>query len=485
LSGRSIRFRLVAWYAAVSLVVCAAFGAYTYVSLERYLSTALQDSLRRRAHQIGSSLLLSAERTGEAFVVDQLKSLYGPELNDRFIRISRPDGSLMYVSGTPNDVSFEPSRIPRVQLGPGQTTVTAVTSEHLLLLSAAYDVRGRAYLVEVGASTLEKEHALRGLLLTLGLDLPMILVLAVAGGSLLVRQALAPVQRVTDAAREITSHNLSRRLPETGTRDEIERLTAALNQMIERLEKAFQHASRFTADASHELRTPLTVMRGELESLLQDHALGSTARSRLGSLLEETERLGKIVESLLAIGRLEAGEAVLDRSRFDLSDLVVTTSDQMSLLAVDRNIEVGCSADRCVEVEGDRARLKQVIVNILDNAIKFSREGGHIQLSTRCEDGRAVFEVADSGPGIPEAALPRVFDRFFQVNGARSGKEGGAGLGLSIARLICVAHGGSVAIENDPGVGCRVQVTLPLALDRTSNDRSDEARRRTPGPGSV
>jgi heavy metal sensor kinase len=474
LNARSIRFRLVAWYAAVSLVVCAAFGAYTYVRLEHYLASALQGSLRRRAHQIGSSLLLSADRTGEQFVVDQLKSLYGPELNDRFIRISRPDRSLLYVSGTPNDMSFEPARIPRVESGPGQTKVMAANSEHLLLLSEAFDVRGRAYLVEVGASTLESEHVLRGQLLTLGLDLPIILLLAVAGGSLLVRQALAPVQWVTDAAREITYHNLSKRLPEAGTGDEIEHLTAALNQMIDRLDKAFQHASQFTADASHELRTPLTVMRGELESMLQDHASSETTRSRIGSLLEETERLGKIVESLLAIGRLEAGEAVLERSRFDLSDLVVTTTDQMSLLAVDKGIDVACRADDCVEVEGDRPHLKQVVVNILDNAIKYSPENGHIRLETRRDEGRAVLEVSDSGPGIQEAALPRVFDRFFRSDAARH--EGGAGLGLSIARLICIAHGGTVAIGNEPGGGCRVRVTLPLAPVRKSEGRQGEVR---------
>jgi heavy metal sensor kinase len=474
LNARSIRFRLVAWYAAVSLVVCAAFGAYTYISLRHYLSSALQGSLRRRANQIGSSLLLSAEKTGEPFVIDQLKSLYGPELNDRFIRISRPDGSLMYVSGTPNDMSFEPARIPRVQSVPGQTKVSDVTSEHLLLLSTAFDVRGRAYLVEVGASTLESEHVLRGLLLTLGLDLPMILILAVAGGSLLVRQALAPVQRVTDAAREITYHNLSNRLPEAATGDEIEHLTAALNQMIERLDQAFQHASRFTADASHELRTPLTVMRGELESLLQDHASSEPTRWRIGSLLEETERLGKIVESLLAIGRLEAGEAVLERSRFDLSDLVVTTTDQMSLLAVDKGIEIECRAAECVEVDGDRPRLKQVVVNILDNAIKYSPTQGHVRLETRRDDDRAVLEVSDSGPGIPEVALPRVFDRFFRSDAARH--HGGSGLGLAIARLICVAHGGTVTVGNQPSGGCRVRVTLPLAPNRRGDGRLAESR---------
>jgi heavy metal sensor kinase len=476
LNTRSIGFRLLVGYGGFFMLICAAFGAYSYLSLGRYLSGALEDSLRRRAHQIGSSLLLSADQTGEAFVVDQIKSLYGPELNDRFIRIGRPDGTLLYVSGTPNDMSFEPARIPAVPLAAGETKTTRVPSEHLLLLSTSFDVRGRSYRVEVGASTLEGEKVLRGFVLTLALGLPVILFLAVGGGSLLIKQALAPVERVTDAARDITYHKLSKRLPVAHTGDEIEHLTLALNQMIARLDEAFQHASRFNADASHELRTPLTVMRGELESLIQDRTLGTSTRTRIGSLLEETERLAKIVESLFAIGRLEAGEALLERTRFDLSDLVITTAEQMSLLADEKHIEVKRRASQCIEVEGDRARLKQVVVNLLDNAVKYSPGHGQVWLETRQEGGQAVFEVVDSGPGIPETALPRVFDRFFRGNPTPASADAGAGLGLAIVRLICVAHGGSVAIGNEPGGGCRVRVLLPLATDQKGNGRYESAR---------
>jgi two-component system, OmpR family, sensor kinase len=461
-NARSIRFRLVAWYAGMFLLICTAFGAYTYVSLRHYLASALQDTLRRRAHQIGTSRLLSAERTGESFVIDQIKTLYGPELNDRFIRISRPDGSLLYVSGTPHDMSFEPTRIPKVEVQRGEPKVTPIAGEHMLLLSAPFAVRDRSYLVEVGASTLEGEKVLRGFILTLGLGLPLVLAFAVGGGFLMVEGALRPVHRVTDAAREITLHNLSRRLPVVESGDEIEHLSVALNQMIARLDEAFQHAGRFTADASHELRTPLTVMRGELESVVQDPSLGGHTRARLGSVLEETERLARIVEDLLAISRLEAGEARLERSRFDLSNLVVTTADQMSLLAEDKGIEVVCRGEECVEVEGDSARLKQVVVNLLDNAVKYTPAAGRVSLETRRAKDQAVLEVVDSGPGIPESALPRVFDRFFRVDGTRAG-EGGAGLGLSIVRLICAAHGGSVALSNPSTGGCRVTVTLPLA----------------------
>ncbi|HUL75701.1 MAG TPA: ATP-binding protein [Vicinamibacteria bacterium] len=463
MNTRSIRFRLVAWYAGVFVLVCVAFGAYTYLSLRHYLRSELQDGLRRRAHQIGTSLLLGIEKTGEAFVVEQIRSFYGPELNNRFIRVSRPDGSVLYVSGTPGDMSFEPARIPPVHVRPGEARVADVPGEHLLLLSLPFAVRGRAFLVEVGASTLEGESLLRGFLLTLGLGLPVILLLAVGGGALLIQQALAPVHRVTEAAREITSRNLSQRLPVPGTADEVEHLSLAMNEMIGRLDEALQHARRFTADASHELRTPLTVMRGELESVVQDGALAARTQARIGSVLEETERLARIVEDLLAISRLEAGEALLERTRLDLASLVSGTADQMSLLAEDKGIEVRCLGER-VEIEGDAARLKQVVVNLLDNALKYTPRGGRIWLETRRAGGRALLEVTDTGPGIPEAALPRVFERFFRADGMRSGSaEGGSGLGLAIVRLIATAHGGAVAAANEPAGGCRVAVSLPMA----------------------
>jgi two-component system sensor histidine kinase BaeS len=218
-------------------------------------------------------------------------------------------------------------------------------------------------------------------------------------------------------------------------------------------------------------------MRGELELVIQDGTLQPQARARIGSVLEETERLARIVEDLFAISRLEAGEALLERSRLDLSNLVVTTAEQMSLLAEEKGIEVRCLGDERVEVEGDRARLKQVVVNLLDNAVKYTPSGGRIWLETRREAGRAVFEVADTGAGIPEVALPRVFDRFFRADGMRTGGgEGGAGLGLAIVRHICAAHGGTVSAGNDPAGGCRVTVSLPLAPEPQGNGVGRGAR---------
>jgi heavy metal sensor kinase len=293
--------------------------------------------------------------------------------------------------------------------------------------------------------------------------LPVVVVLAVGGGFFLVKRALLPVDRIVASAERISSQNLSERLPVARTGDELERLSIALNNMVQRLDDAFQYSRRFMADASHELRTPLTVLRGELESFIQEPALAPEWRERLGSALEEVERLGSIVEGLFAISRLDAGEAAAEWVKLDLARLAAATADQMSLLAEDKNIQVTCAAAEPVWVEGDQARLKQVVVNLLDNAIKYTLQGGTIALTVSAINSHAVLEVADNGIGIPAEALPRVFDRFFRVDKARSRELGGAGLGLSIVKSICAAHHGRVEASSTPGQGSCFRVELPLA----------------------
>jgi heavy metal sensor kinase len=303
---------------------------------------------------------------------------------------------------------------------------------------------------------------LHQLLVLLAIGLPITVLVAIGGGYLLVGRALAPVEQIAGKAEQITQHNLSQRLPVAHTADELERLSLSLNHMISRLEDAFLNSRRFVADASHELRTPLTVLRAELESVLSDKRLAPDLRETLGSALEEVEHLSKIVEGLFALSRLDAGEAQAEWVKFDLAELAVTTADQISLLAEDKGISVSCDARRRVMVEGDRARMKQVVVNLLDNAIKYTPQKGTINLRVTAVNGHAVLEVSDNGIGIPPEAIPHVFDRFFRVDKARTRDPGGAGLGLSIVKSICTAHGAQVEVESDSG-GSRFRIKLPLA----------------------
>jgi heavy metal sensor kinase len=292
--------------------------------------------------------------------------------------------------------------------------------------------------------------------------MPFVVSLAVAGGYWLMRRSLAPVDEITKRAEGITSTNLSERLPVIRTGDELERLSMSLNRMIERLDEAFQHINRFSADASHELRTPLTILQLELEGIAQDHRRDAALGDQIGSALEETHRMSRIVESLLAISRLDAGEVKMDKTRLDLGDLAASTADEMRLLAEEKSIRLRTRAAVSVQVEGDRTRLQQVIVNLIDNAIKYTQEGGTVEIRVGQEGNIAVLEVSDDGPGIPAHALPHVFERFYRADKARSRASGGAGLGLSIVKAICAAHNAEVKVSSQEGRGSCFRVELPV-----------------------
>lgn len=466
MNTRSLRFRLTVWYAGLLAALLALFGASVYFGLGRYLEWSLRESLTNQAEQIGETYLANVNQSGEEYVIEEINEHYAPEINSRYVRITRADGSMLYASGVPEDRSFDPTGLPVL---PATLNQPSVREEHLprggelLISTLPFTARdGGRFLIETGAPYDQIEAVLRGLLLTLALGLPAVVGVAIAGGYFVMRRALRPVDELTRSAERITSRNLGERLPVARTGDELERLSVSLNRMVARLDEAFTHVRRFTADASHELRTPLTVLHGELEAVAQAKQLDPEVREMIGSALEETERLAKIVESLLAISRLDAGEARMERARFDLAELAATTTDQMRLLAEDKNVALQTDAAQAVEVEGDRARLKQVVVNLLDNAIKYTPENGSVRVGVSADDARAVLEVADTGAGIQREALPHIFERFYRADKARSRQMGGTGLGLAIVKAIVAAHGGEVTVESAEGHGSRFRVELPL-----------------------
>lgn len=467
MNTRSISFRLLVWYAGLLSGIFMLLGILFYFSLQHFVQNDVRQSQERRARQIADTLLTRVKETGENYVAQEIKTLYAPEVNGRFIRITRPDGSLLYLSGTPSDQIFDPQQVPAMPPSEGNKFSKKIQlpgDKTLLVAGLHFQAdNGASYIVEVGALLDPVEAMLNHLFLQLIFGLPLAIVIITAGGYLLVRRALTPVEKITRAAERITQDNLSDRLPISQTGDELERLSVSLNRMIGRLDDAFQNSKRFVADASHELRTPLTILRGELENLIDNTRLDAEVRERAASMFEEVVRLSQIVEQLLILSRLDAGEAQADWSRFDLAGLAKTTAEQMGLLAEDKNISIACDANQTVFVEGDSARLKQVVVNLLDNAIKYTRQGGAIELRVRAVNGDAVLEVQDNGVGIPQDALPHVFERFYRVDQTRSGESKGVGLGLSIVESICTAHGAAVEAESILGKGSRFRIKLPLS----------------------
>jgi heavy metal sensor kinase len=454
LNYRSLAFRLAVWYALLLSATFALVGLGLYFGLQQYLRAGLADSLRRRSAQIEEILITGAS---DAAIADAIETRVAPEFNNRFVRVTRAPATLVFRSGTPADLSFDPTAaVPFEGTWPARSTSRRIeTTDNRWILESATPLNtpsGR-YLIELGAS-LEPIEALQiRLLAILGMLLPLLVAFAAGGGYLLVGRALRPVDRMAQTAEQTIVQDLDARLPVVPSGDALERLAISLNRMLSRLRDSVLTSRRFLADASHELRTPLTVIKGELQEIVGGSGLKPELHERIGSVLEEVARLEHLVSGLLVLSRLDVGEAQREWIDVDLAELTAGTAEQMRLMAEDRGIQLEASALRRTVVRGDRGRLKQVIVNLLDNAIRFTPRGGKVTLGTVAGGGYDALEIRDTGIGIPAAALPHIFERFFRADDARSREDGGAGLGLSIVQSICAAHRAEIEVDSQVGHG--------------------------------
>ena len=466
MNHRSLAFRLGAWY---TLLLSAAFvlvGAGTFFGLQHYLRSNLRNSLSRRSAQVEEILIQAPADVTSNAIAREIETRVAPEFNNRFVRVTRVPATVVYRSRAPADRSFDPSAVGAV--APTDTTKTAapataiVGNQHLMTRATPVSTVSGKYIVEMGVSIEPIDVALDRLLDLLALLLPVLIVCAAGGGYWLVSWALRPVDRLSRTAEQMSLQNLTLRLPVVPSGDALERLSISFNTMLGRLRDSVQTSRRFLADASHELRTPLTVIKGELEELTREsHLTESDLRERVGSVLEEVARLEHLVAGLLVLSRLDAGETQGDWVDVNLSELALNTAEHMRLMVEDRGIEIDLSGLGRAVIQGDRARLKQVIVNLLDNAIRFTPPGGTVSIRTAAHDTGSVLEVWDTGIGIPPSSIPHVFDRFFRVDEARSREDGGAGLGLSIVKSICSAHGAEIDVQSRLEWGSRFRVRFP------------------------
>jgi heavy metal sensor kinase len=461
---RSLAFRLAVWYALLLSATFALVGTGMFFGLEQYLRSNLRDALRRRSVQVEQILEQAPAAISGDAIAEAIETRVAPEFNSRFVRLTRAPATLVYRAGEPADRSFIAAAVPG-PTGPWpskpEVRPIASTAGQLMVSITPLTAPSGRYLVELGIALGPIEAVQHRLLGLLALLLPVLVVCAAGGGYLLVQWALRPVERMSQTAQRISVQDLDARLPVVPTGDALQRLSISLNHMLARLRDSVHISRRFLADASHELRTPLTVIKGELQELVAHEASQNEVREHIGSVLEEVARLEHLVSGLLVLSRLDAGDAQREWLDVDLGELATSTVEQMRLLAEDRGIQLQSSALSPVTVRGDRGRLKQVIVNLLDNAIKFTPRGGVVSLRAESQEHYGLLEVSDSGIGIPAAAVPHVFDRFYRVDAARSREDGGAGLGLSIVHSICAAHAATIEVDSAPGSGSRFRVKFP------------------------
>ncbi len=337
----------------------------------------------------------------------------------------------------------------------------ATNGRHYYVGAATVRHAGVTYQVTV-AEDIEQTYAMgRRLLWMLWGGLPFALLISLGGGYILAGRAIAPVGTMARMAREITADNLSQRLPVGDSGDEFGNLAATFNNTLQRLEDAFARMRRFTADASHELRTPLTIIRSVGENALQHPQDAARQADALGSILEETDRLVRLLDDLLTLTRAEAGALPLQRTVCDLTALATGVAGHLQVLAEEKRQTLVCLDLPKVEAMVDAVTVKQALFNLVNNAIRYTPCGGHIDVRVTSTPEGAVIEVQDDGPGIAAEHHQRIFERFYRIDVSRSRDAGGAGLGLAIARWAIELNGGAIELESALGRGSLFRVRLP------------------------
>jgi heavy metal sensor kinase len=457
--GLTIRWRLTLWNSLAVAVVLACFAAIIYGLLWRTLIDQTDRYLASAIDQLHNDSKIANDLDGR---LDHWAEEFKDHLN-LLSAIYRADGSVQ--ASTPGmDASIFP-RMSGETLNRQRQFVDLDGFGRYRMVAERVRIGGREFGVVLLSPMAEIDRELALVRSVMIAAVPVALLLSGAFGYVLARKALAPINHLRRATDAITADQLDRRLPVPNPKDELGQLTRTINNMIGRLERSFAEIRRFTADASHELRTPLTVLRTEVEVALRKPLSATEHQQLLGCLLDELERMTRLTDQLLTLSRRDAGVEQFVPVVIDLKPLVASVVEALLPLAGDRGISLSLQGDGPVEIMGDESRLRQVFINLIDNAVKYTGRGGTVTVRLAREGDKGIAIVEDTGIGISPENLPRVFDRFFRADKARTRMEGGTGLGLSIAQSIIQAHGGKIELESVLNVGTRCKVTLPTNPD--------------------
>ena len=457
---RSIRVRLTLWYVVMLAAILAAFSAGVYLALRANLYSNLNDSLDSKAAAIGAAVQDGGGRpqlTPDAAPPD-------PD-GEQFVRLFDASGALVFDNSTVEaGVLPDSAAVTAAAEGATDRRTESVSGDAVRILTVPVYRDGSVFAIaQVGKSEGDVHDTLRTLQLIIAAAYPLTLGLASAGGVFLAGRALGPIGRVTTMARRLSAEDLNQRIEADLPDDEVGRLVTTFNEMIARLDAAFRRQRQFTADASHELRTPLTAIKGQTEVALQQERSAEGYRDVLRAVNSQADRMIRLVGSLLTLARADSGGAALTLEQVDLGKLLADAADQIaSATAAAKQIEVRVSGGPEVHLSADEDLLLQLVLNLLDNAVKYSPPGASVTISWAAEDGDAVVRVSDTGPGIAPEHLKHIFDRFYRVEESRASETAGFGLGLSISRWIAEAHGGTLAAESLPGSGSTFTLRIPL-----------------------
>jgi heavy metal sensor kinase len=458
MSALSVRIRLTVWYSLILAASLGIFGSAAYFAMSHSIRSALDAGLQRRVQGI-RGIIARTEPQGQAALKDELYEYDEGQGNRGRLRVADSSGELIYSSPGSDLVDKRKSPVRSPQL-----YYLEFHGEQFRVLRSLVEANGKTYDIEVAINTEAFDRAIDRFRRLLYLGMPLFLALAALGGYWMSRRALDPVDEIIRAARGISVTSLSSRLHVPKTGDELERLASTLNELLGRLETSFHRIAQFTADASHELRTPISLMRTNAEITLRKSRSESEYRAALAEILEESEKVSVLIEQLLDLARADSGHATIPLVRMNLTEAMDNAYRKATILAEAKQLNASKHLpSEPLWIQGDPGAIERLFLIFLDNAVKYTASGGQIEIHLKAFGDVAEAQIRDTGIGISAEDVPHIFERFYQADHSRSGKNGGSGLGLAIGRWIAQAHGGHIAVESQLSKGTSFRIQFPLS----------------------
>lgn len=453
--------RLTAYYTLILALLATVFALFLYYRLEHNLMKQVDRLLHDEAYEL---ILEIHDHITEGYSVTDgcenfLQDISRRKYYQLFFRLFSPSGELIYqpwLETTP----WEP--FPAIKNKTWYATISSKKQRFRMYEESFTTTKGEKYVVQISTQLKQQEKTLENFWANILRAIPIMLILCLGGGMLIARKPILIIRDITKVTNRITSQNLRERLPEPPAHDEVWDLTVTINSMMDRLEKSFSEIKQFSSDVSHELRNPLFALKGAIEVALSHKREAPSYRETLQECLERINLLIKMVNDLFLIARFDSGKITLECGYLQLDTLVREMVDFFQPMADEKNIFIKTDLCSTAHVSCDRTKITQVLNNLLENAIKFTPPDGEITVSLTLHEGTVALLVRDNGIGIPEEHIDKIFNRFYQVDQARSAETGGAGLGLQICKRIIDAHDGSIEAKNNADKGITIRVSLPL-----------------------
>ena len=459
-----IKWKLTLWYGGILALILVTFSSGVYIYFQNSLQKSIDAKIKSIAEVLSSSMTETHNQSLFGNFERYLENVLGKKPKGKFIQIIDSSGK---IGAKLNDLEAEAVPVSFLTLEralKGETvyeTIETARPRLRMITMPILENKKVISIVQVGSSLEDFEETSKRLLIIMIISIITAISATIIVGYFMAKKTMKPVDQIRRAAVKISSSNLDERIDIKGRKDELGRLAETFNAMIARLKDSFHRINQFSIDVSHELKTPLTILKGETELALRKERTNEEYKRSMESNLEEIDRMSRIIDDLLLLSKAETKDIILNMERVDLRDLLADVCMDMKIFSQNKGVEVVVKELEDVRIAGDELKLRRMITNIVENAVKYGRTGGQVVVSSYLQNGYVCIDVKDDGVGISGNDIKFIFDRFYRADRSRK-RESGSGLGLSISKWIAEAHKGTIEVESKPASGSLFTIKLPM-----------------------